>query len=35
MTDQSIALTTAGKAVSGGNGLIEQIARKAKVSAFR
>lgn len=32
MTDQSIALTTAGKAASGGNSLIEQVARKARVA---
>ena len=30
MTDQSIALTTAAKAV--GNSLIDQVARKAKVA---
>lgn len=35
MTDQSAALTTAGKAVSSGNSLIEQVARKANVSPFR
>ncbi|MBC7477967.1 MAG: hypothetical protein H7317_07710 [Pseudorhodobacter sp.] len=35
MTDQSAALTTAGKPVRGGNSLIEQVARRAKVSPFR